>query len=437
MYILLAGLSHKTAPVELREKIALSGKSLERVYQDLNEEATLDGAVVLSTCNRTEVYTTARDLEQGEKALRGYLACKLGIEEYLLESILYVPNCYQAIEHLFRVASGLDSMVLGESQILGQVRDSYTEARAQGASNGVLNALFQKAITVGKRVRTETELDRNAVSISYAAVEKAKQVFGNLEGRTVFIIGAGKMSELALSYLMANGVSTVVVSNRSYERAVGLANKVGGQAVKFDQLPVELVRADIVISCTAAHHYVLHQDNILPYLQDRKSGLLLIDIAVPRDIDPTLGDVPGVYLYDIDDLQNVVESNLLGRQRAARQAEMIISEEIEEFNDWLATLSVVPVIKALKSKGEEIREAELRRALNRLGNVSPREEKIISSLASSIVNQLLHFPVINLKEKATGNQGHLYAEVTKNLFQLELESEEYGDAQNQGRVQGQ
>jgi len=416
--------------------MALSGKSLDRVYQDLKEREPLEGAVILSTCNRTEVYTTVRDLELGTRTLRQYMAEKLGIGDDVLDSILYVPSCHQAVAHLFRVASGLDSMVLGESQILGQVRDAYNQARERGASNGVLNALFQKAITVGKRVRTETALDRNAVSISYAAVEKAKEVFGSLQGRTVLIIGAGKMSELALTYLMANGVSTVVVSNRSFERAVNLAERVGGSAVRFDDLPRELAKADIVISCTAASHYVLHRNNLEPYLQNRDGKLLMIDIAVPRDIDPALGELPGVHLYDIDDLQNVVESNLLSRQRAARQAENIINEEIGEFNDWLATLSVVPVVKALKARGEEIREAELRRALNRLGEVSPRQEKIIREMASSIVNQLLHWPVINLKERATSNQGHLYAEVTRNLFRLETEAEGCADAENQDRIKG-
>ncbi len=216
-----------------------------------------------------------------------------------------------------------------------------------------------------------------------------------------------------------------------------MADRVKGQAVKFDQLLYELAQADIVISCTAATHYILHYDQILPYSKNRESDLLLIDIAVPRDIDPSIKDIPGVHLYDIDDLQNVVKSNLLERQRAARHAEKIIDEEIDEFSDWLATLSVVPVVKALKSKGEQIRDAELKRALNRLGDVSSREEKIIRSLASSIVNQLLHFPIINLKEKAISNQGHLYAEVTKSLFQLEAESGEHRNAQNQDWVQGQ
>lgn len=346
-----------------------------------------------------------------------------------------MPSCQQAIEHLFRVASGLESMVLGETEILGQVRQAYNQARERGVSSGVLNTLFQKAISVGKRVRTETGLDRNAVSISYAAVEKAKQVFGSLKGRTVLVVGAGKMSGLALGYLLDNGVSTVVVSNRSYDRAVELAEKVGGKAVRLDCLYEELEKADIVISCTAASHYVIYREDLEPCFEKRSNELLLIDIAVPRDIDPAIGGIPGVHLYDIDDLNSVVESNLMARQRAAREAEKIIAEEIEEFNDWLATLSVVPVIKALKARGDEIRETEVRRALNRLGNLTPREEKVINALASSIVNQLLHFPVVNLKEMATSDRGHLYAELTKKLFQLEMDSEEHADAQNQNRNQ--
>jgi len=435
MYILLAGLSHKTAPVELRERIALSGKALERFYQDIKEEPALEGTVVLSTCNRVEVYTTARDLEEGKKALRDLVAQRLDVDDKYLDQVIYMPSCQQAIEHLFRVASGLESMVLGETEILGQVRQAYNQARERGVSSGVLNTLFQKAISVGKRVRTETGLDRNAVSISYAAVEKAKQVFGSLKGRTVLVVGAGKMSGLALGYLLDNGVSTVVVSNRSYDRAVELAEKVGGKAVRLDCLYEELEKADIVISCTAASHYVIYREDLEPCFEKRSNELLLIDIAVPRDIDPAIGGIPGVHLYDIDDLNSVVESNLMARQRAAREAEKIIAEEIEEFNDWLATLSVVPVIKALKARGDEIRETEVRRALNRLGNLTPREEKVINALASSIVNQLLHFPVVNLKEMATSDRGHLYAELTKKLFQLEMDSEEHADAQNQNRNQ--
>lgn len=438
MYILLAGLSHKTAAVELREIMALNGNSLQSAYRELTSYEAVHGAVILSTCNRTEIYVTARDVEEGFRALRDFYARRLSVEIDELNGILYQPNCNDAIHHLFRVASGLDSMVLGETEVLGQVKDAYIEAIENNASDGILNALFQKAIYVGKRVRTETGMDQHAVSISTVAVEMAKQVFGELSGRTVLVIGAGQMSELALKYLVASGVSSVVVSNRSYDRAACLAEQVKGEAIRLDELRERLPEADIIISCTAASHYVLRSEEISPYITLRDQPLLLIDIAVPRDIDPALGSMDGVHLYDIDDLKNVVDVNLDERRKAARLSEKIILDELDEFNAWLGTQYVIPVVKALKSRGEAIRDAEITRALNRLGKVSEREEKVIRSMASSIVNQLLHFPIVNLKEMALTNQGHLYAEVVKKLFQLEISSEEslhYAD--HQGRVQGQ
>lgn len=438
MYILLAGLSHKTAPVEMREKMALTGSSLEAAYQRLKNCPALEGVVILSTCNRTEIYASTRNIDEGSRVLAEYFKEKLQVDDSVLASVVYQPNCYDAIAHLFRVASGLDSMVLGETQILGQVKEAYMTAIENGASDGVLNTLFQKAIYVGKKVRAETGLDRSAVSISYAAVEMAKKVIGDLSGKSVLIVGAGKMSELAVQYLVANGVDTVVVSNRSYDRAVCLADRVKGRAVHFDVLYEEIARADIVISCTAASHYVIRKDKLAARLAGRKTPLLMIDIAVPRDIEPGVADLPGVHLCDIDDLQTVVDLNLMERRRAATRAEKIIAEELEEFNNWLSTLYVIPVVKALKQFGEQIKEAELKRAFNRLGTVSPREEKVIRSLASSIVNQLLHFPVVNLKEIAATNQGHLYAEVLKKLFELQVEGDgDQSDKANSGGVQGQ
>ncbi|MGE5418369.1 MAG: glutamyl-tRNA reductase [Acidobacteriota bacterium] len=437
MYILLGGMSHKTAPVELREKMAFSGSGLQEAYLELTGKPSLEGVVILSTCNRTEIYATTRDIERGAHELNEYIAERLQLSSQDMGTAVYSPTCYDAISHLFRVASGLDSMVLGETQILGQVKDAYLSAIQNDASDSILNTLFQKALYVGKKVRTDTGLDRHAMSISYAAVEMAKKVFGDLNSRTVMIIGAGKMSELTVKYLVASGVSTVFVSNRSYERACGLADKVEGQAIMFDDLFDYLMRTDIIISCTAASHYVLHKETVLPHVMGRETPLLLIDIAVPRDIDPEIGSIPGMHLYDIDDLENVIEVNVSERKKAAFKAEKIIAEELLEFNDWMSTLFVIPVVKALKQRGEDIKEAELERAMNRLGAVSAREEKIIRSLASSIVNQMMHFPVVNLKEMAVTNQGHLYAELTKKLFELQIEVEEnQAYAVSEGRVQG-
>lgn len=424
MYILLTGLNHRTAPVEVRERLAFAQPVPREVYESLARNEELHGMVVLSTCNRTEVYATVKDIGEGAQVLERFLAerAKMTVEE--LRPYLYQPNCYDAIGHLFRVAAGLDSMVIGETQILGQVKDAYVRAVEVGASDGILNTLFQKALHAGKKVRTVTGLDRHAVSVSYAAVELAKNIFGTLAGKTVLVIGAGEMSELTARYLVDNGVSTVIVSNRSYDRAVCLAEKMQGKAVHFDELPQWLALADIVISCTAANHYVIKYEAVAPVLQEKVGKkTFMIDIAVPRDIDPRVGTIEGVHLYDIDDLEKVVDANLLQRKKAAREAERVLEQELKEFNDWLDTLYVIPVIKALKERGEAIKRAEVARALNRLGKVSSRQEKVINALASSIVNQLLHFPIINLKEASLTNQGHLYAEITKKLFELELEDE--------------
>lgn len=439
MYVLLAGVSHKTAPVEVRERLAISAGSFERAYARLKSYPGIEGTVILATCNRTEVYATARDIEPGMQSLRNFLVELSGMESTELENYVYQPNCHEAIAHIFRVAGGLDSMIVGEFQIIGQVKEAYQLALEMEASDPVLNVLFQKAITVGKKVRTETNLEKQPLSVSYAAVELARQSLGTLEGKTVLVVGAGEMSELTTRHLMMNGVQSVIVSNRSFDKAVDMAARFNGKAIRFDQLPQEMGQADIVISCTAASHYVIRSDNCASILTEKNGRkIILIDIAVPRDVDPALAAIPGVNIYDIDDLQGVVDLNNAGRQQALHEAERIISREIIRFNEWLATLCVVPVIADLKAMGGRIKESELRRAMNRLGNVSPREERIIASLANSIVNQLLHQPIVTLKDKAITNQGHLYAQIVKKLFDLPAEPEEQYAYENfEIRNQGQ
>ncbi len=421
MYVLLVGLNHRTAPLEIREKLAVTGGVMEQAYKFLKQLGDIEGAVILATCNRTEVYATGRDIEKGMQALYEFLVKFSGLDPEKLDKFVYKPNCYDAIMNLFRVASGLDSMILGESQILGQVKEAYKTAVEKGASDGVLNALFQQAISVGKRVRSETDIDKHPISVSSAAVERARSELGNLEGKSVVVIGAGEMSELTTRYLMQYGLSSVIVSNRSYEKAAAMAELLSGRAVRFDMLPAELSTADIVISCTSASHYVLSMENCGHILKSRAGQrIIMIDIAVPRDIDPALKTIAGVQIYDIDELQNVIDGNHLQRKKASRQAENIIIQELEKFNERLATLYVVPVISALKQKGETIKNNELQKVFNRL-NASDYERKVISILANNIVNQLLHYPVVNLKEMACSNQGHLYAEVSKKLFDLQLE----------------
>jgi glutamyl-tRNA reductase len=427
MFIIAVGVNHRTAPVEVRERLSFTEHSLKDSLNKLRSCPAVEGCVILFTCNRTEIYAATRELDEGLNAVRDYLSKRSGMDISQIKNYTYVHTLHDAIRHLFRVAAGLDSMLLGETQILGQVRTAYQLACAGGSTNRVLNTLFQQAIMVGKRVRRETGIDQNAVSISYAAVDLARKTLGDLNGRSVLIIGAGKMSELAARYLVANGVSGIIVSNRSYQRAVDLAKEFSGRAVKFDELYNHLPDSDIVISCTAASHYVVHYRQVAEMMGGLPGKkIMMIDIAVPRDIDPLVAGLPGIALYDIDDLQGVVDQNLAWRSQVAVEAERIIEEELDRFMQWLGTQFVVPTVSALKQWAGQIKQNELRRALNRLGELSEHDRKVVGSLANSIVNQLLHVPVTRLKDYALTSKGHLYTEVLQNLFDLEVEDEQAG-----------
>jgi len=418
MRIAVLGINHKTAPVEIREKLSFSEQSLAKHLLKLKDYPGIEGCIILSTCNRTEIYASLRDGYNLDSIIK-FLSLYAGVKINTVEKYSYIHEQREMVHHLFRVAAGLDSMVLGETQILGQVRNAYDRARECGSTNGVLNTLFQQAITVGKRVRTETGIDQRAVSISYVAVELAKNFFGSLKGLSVLIIGAGKMSELTAKYLVENGVTGVIVSNRSFERAVDLAGQFGGRAVKFNELYDYMKDADIVISCTGASHYVVRFKEITEVM--RKSPgkkIMFIDIAVPRDVEPSIRKIKGVSLYDIDDLQNVVDDNLKERRRAAVFCEKIINEELDKFMKWLSIQFVVPTIAALKKRGEIIKQKELLRALNRLGDISERDKKVVGSMANSIVNQLLHDPVTMLKEYALTDAGEKYKEAIEKLYKL-------------------
>ncbi len=420
MSVIVVGVNHKTAPVEIRERLSFSEQSLPQSYELLLESPVIQGCVIVSTCNRTEIYAHTAEVEAGAETVLKLLQNKSGVDPVLIKKYTYLLSNNKAVRHLFRVTSGLDSMLLGETQILGQVRTAYQHAHNNAATDKLINVLFKQAIEVGKRARTETGIDQNAVSVSYAAVEMARQIFGELKGRSVLIIGAGKMSELTAKHLVSNGVSGVIVSNRSYERAVELARQFGGQAVKFDDLYRHLGEADIVISCTAATHYVIRAAGVKEVIrQNPGKKIMMIDIAVPRDIEPDVRLLPGVSLYDIDALQNVVDNNLMERKRAAMQAEVIIEEEVNEFARWQRTQYVIPTITALKRRGEEIKQKELTKAFNKLGELSAHDRKVISSLANSVINQLLHGPVTQLKELALTEKGPLYNEAVKELFRLE------------------
>lgn len=425
MSLVAIGVNHRTAPVEVREKLAFGKTGVVSVLQEVKELPCIQGCVVLSTCNRTEVYAAVTRVDEAVAHLEEYLRKKANLgKEEASRCFQIWKNC-EAITHLFRVSAGLDSMILGETEILGQVRHAYELARQNEAGNHVINTLFQEAIKIGKRVRTVTGIDQHPVSVSYAAVELARKVFGELKGRTVLVVGAGEMGELTLKNLVAQGVSTVLVSNRSFERAELLARTYGGEAIRYDLLFSQLNRADIVISCTGATHFVITADKLRKAVADRgERPLLLIDIAVPRDVEPSVAEIPCVKLYNIDDLQHVVLKNMEERKKAATAAEEMIEEAVAEFLKWLGTLSVVPTIKALQKKGELIKEAELKRCFNRLGPVDSRTEKLIRALAHSLVNKLLRTPILRLKEYALAQEGRLYSKALEDLFALEVEDEE-------------
>ncbi|MDD2422563.1 MAG: glutamyl-tRNA reductase [Heliobacteriaceae bacterium] len=421
MFIFVVGLNHRTAPVEIRERFSFSENTLGTVLTDLRGEPGIEGCAVLATCNRTEFYAATTDMEKGLTAVRRFVLRwgNLSPEDYT--GYFYSHTLYDAIRHLFRVAAGLDSMVVGETQILGQVRQAYQFACTHGSSNGIVNTWFQQAITVGKRVRTETAIDQHAVSISYIGVELARQVLGDLVGKTVLVLGAGKMSDLTLKHLLAYGVKNLLVTNRSAGRAQELACRWGGRAVPFNALATWMVEADIVISCTAASHFVIEAELGAKVMAERANRpLVLVDIAVPRDIDPLIADLPGMHLYDIDDLQQLAEQNLGERRRAAVQAEEIIEQEIEDFFKWLNSRFIIPTIIALKAKGEAIKQTELERVLGKLKHLPAKEKKLIGSLASSIVNQLLHDPITQVRCHAASPEGHLYSEILQNLFCLDV-----------------
>ena len=421
MLILTVGLNHRTAPVTVRERISFGGGALGDALRQLSDYSSILGCVIISTCNRTEVYATVSEMDEGLTSIRSFLSRRSGLDISEISGFTYCHNLYDAARHLFRVTSGLDSMLLGETEIIGQVREAYRLACDYNTTNRILNTLFQQAIAIGKRVRRETGIDQNAASISYAAVELAKNKLGLLNGCTALVIGAGYMSELAMKHLAANGVNNIIITNRSFDRAAELAEQFAGKAVNFDELGNYLEEADVVISSTAAPHYVLKTADVSRVIANREGKpMVLIDLAVPRDIEGAVAELPGVYLYDIDALETVVDRNLAERWQAAKHGEVIIEEELRSFIHWLGSQFVVPTITALVQLGEDIKRKELKRALNRLGQISEHDQKVISSLANSIVNQLLHTPVTQLKNYAATNEGHLYMKMMQNIFCLEV-----------------
>jgi len=425
MHLIVTGLNHKTAPLEVREKFAFSTIQVRDIYRALKGSPCIDGAVLLITCNRTELYAAAKDIPEGFAVLENMLEVHAGIDRCAFNASLYRYSQHQTVAHLFSVAAGLDSMILGEQEILGQIKEAYRMACAAQTQDSLLNMLFQTAVHAGKKARTETGISRYPVSVSSAAVELCREIFETLDSKKVLVVGAGDTGSLTVKNLMDSGVKSVIVSNRSYDHAVQMASAVAGRAVHFDGIAEELVGADIVISCTAAPHPVIRSDNCGESLLARNGReIVLIDIAVPRDIEPQLADIKGVFLYDIDDLQNVVEKNYKERLHAAHKSRSIIEQEALRFSEKLASFPLVPVIFSLKQYAEGIKQDELAKALNKLTAVTERDRAVIVSMAQGIVNKLLHTPIAALKEKSVNNQGHLYADMVKDLFDLQTDKKD-------------
>ena len=423
MYIVLVGLNHKSAPLSVREKISVTERQKETLYRTFRAYTSLKSLVVFSTCNRTEACAVTTDPETGARELEDIFLSLASCDREEIRPYLYNMECYAAVSHLFHVASGLDSMVLGETQILGQMKTAYQHASACGAADSVMHQLMQKTFSAAKKVHTLTAINDNPSSVSYIAIERAKKHCGTLQGKKVLVTGAGKAGQLTARYLKGEGVKAVFVSNRSAEVARELAKELDGKAVPFEDLPSYLREVDVVISCTGACHTVIHGEECLAALRAREGKpVIMIDIAVPRDIDPALGEVPGVALCDMDDLQKTVVAYAAERSVCAGKAEQILAEEIEAFRNWSDALRITPVIAALKRHGEEVRKRELKRAINRMSQegISAQQERVISEMARAIVNQMLRQPVENLRMYHANGEGEAYATHVRNIFSLDL-----------------
>jgi glutamyl-tRNA reductase len=407
----LVGTSHKLAPVEVRERVALDGPAASALAHELGAEGF--EAVCLSTCNRTELYVVAPEGDDAREAASGALA---RLADGDLGSHLYRLTDEAAALHLFRVAAGLDSMVPGEGEILGQVRAAYEG----GACGPVLDKLFRGALHAGRKARTETAIGESPASVSAAAAALAQQVFGELDGRRVLIVGAGEVGELAARNLASRGAQIAFVANRTPERAAALAARLGSEPLALDRLGDELAGADVVVSSTGAPGFVITREQVKAGIGRRRRGapLFLIDLAVPRDVEPSVADLEGCFLYDIDDLEAVVAESLAGRRREAARAESIVAAEAAGFRDWLASLDLVPAITSLREHAEAIRTAELAKAEGRLGGLSESERRTVESLTSQIVNKLLHAPIVRAKESAA-REGVGYADALRHLFGLD------------------
>ena len=398
--LILVGVNHRTAAVDVRERLTVSDGKLPEFVQSLRKLPSVDGAALLSTCNRVEAVVSAQSEDVIESVVN-WLSALAGTERSTLENHLYILRHGDVVKHLFRVASGLDSMILGEPQIGGQVRTAFRVADSVEALDVLLTQLFDNTMRVAKKVRAETGIGEHAVSIPFAAVELAKKIFGDLRGLRVLLLGAGEMAELTAEHLHKHDVKQVFVANRSHNRAVELAKRFGGEALQFESVDERLATCDIVIGSTAAPHHLIDAVQVRRALETRRNRtLFLIDLSVPRNIDPAITKIAGAYLYNVDDLQNVADANLELRQRKAEQAEEIIAREVDSFRRRLVAQDAVPTIVELHARLEAIRTAEMEKCLRKLGPVTAEQRDAIEMLTTQMINKILHYPILQLKESS-------------------------------------
>lgn len=413
----LLGVNHKTAPVEVRELLNIPERKLPEALRELLTVPGVSEGLILSTCNRVEILAQTKN---GSTNLRDFLTQYFRLEPRVFEPHLYEYRANDAVRHVFRVAASLDSMVVGEPQILGQVKEAYATARAAGAVQSHLDLLLTRAFAVAKRVRTETAVGSSSVSIASVAVELASKIFGSLAGKQVCLVGAGKMSELAARHLLAKGAGPIFVANRTYDRAQTLAEKFGGRAVRFDDLYRQCEQADIVITSTGSPVAIFRREHGELFLSRRRNRpMFFIDIAVPRDVDPEMNRLDGIFVYDIDDLQEAVSSHVAGRKQEAERAEQLIDSEVERFQTRLQSLRLTPTIVSLQDQFETVRQGELDRIRGRLGNLTPEQERAIEALSRGIVNKILHTPIRSLKTAAAGPEVTTLIESFRKIFDLQ------------------
>lgn len=417
--IVLLGLNHKTAPIELRECIAFSPDQTAAALASLKNEPTVNEVLLFSTCNRVEVLLVTKQVSEAVDTTKRLIARfnRISLPEF--ENILYIHTGDQAVRHIFRVAASLDSMVVGEPQILGQIKQAYRLATQERTTGVVLNRLLHRAFFVAKRIRSETGIGGHAVSISYAAIELGRKIFGSLEGKKILLIGAGEMAELAVTHLIRNRAGDILVTNRTFERAVELSRRFRGRPIRFEELFASLADVDIVISSTGAPDFVVKREHLKGVLRKRRNRpLFFIDIAVPRDIDPLINRLSNTYVYDIDDLNGVIDDNIEDRQREAVKGERIVDEAVINFRKWYDSLNVVPTIKALRKKLEDIAAVEVKKTLQ-AGGLSDEGRHAVERMTQAMINKILHDPTDVLKRNGCQGNRSAYLDITRKLFKLD------------------